>query len=86
MSADRFFLDVNEVSLMFLTIPLPQDDDYNFWPIDNNYTPSGLYKRFPMDINLTFGNIEDIMKDDTSVEEEAGEEEELGEEEEDTLF
>lgn len=81
--ADRFYMDIDEISKMFITVPLPQDDDYNFWPIENNYTPADLYQRHLMDINLTFGNFEDIIyDDDEAMEEEMGEEEELGEEEE----
>lgn len=75
ISADHFFMNIDDATRMFLNVPMPRDDDNNYWPIGSNYTPVNLFERSPLDINLTFGNYEDIVyEDDENADEECDEE------------
>ncbi|XP_017482728.1 PREDICTED: uncharacterized protein LOC108371644 [Rhagoletis zephyria] len=66
LACNRFYCSVQRRALMYNRIPVVLDTDLLPWPIPYNYTPVGVFRHSPFDVNLTFSDYgkKDDEKDD----------------------
>ncbi|XP_030372981.1 uncharacterized protein LOC115622970 isoform X2 [Scaptodrosophila lebanonensis] len=62
LASTRFYNTLRQFSDLYGQVPFTTDDDGNYWPIQNNYTPPYIFRRTPFDINLTFNEYAAFMK------------------------
>lgn len=56
LKSHRFYRNVKDYAATYHRIPPHQDEDSLFWPIQDNYTPMGIFERSDYDVNLTFAD------------------------------
>ncbi|XP_053953402.1 uncharacterized protein LOC128860144 [Anastrepha ludens] len=54
LSCNRFYCNVQRRALMYKSIPAELEANLLTWPIPYNYTPLGVFRHSPYDVNLTF--------------------------------
>lgn len=66
LKAHKFYRSVKEFALTYSMVPTHQDEDALFWPIQDNYTPMGIFERSEFDVNLTFADYGKTESDQTA--------------------
>ncbi|XP_067645355.1 uncharacterized protein [Eurosta solidaginis] len=56
LSCNRFYSNVQRFALLYQSIPPELDDEVRTWPLSYNYTPVGVFRYTPYDVNLTFAD------------------------------
>uniref|UniRef100_A0A1I8Q4E6 Uncharacterized protein n=1 Tax=Stomoxys calcitrans TaxID=35570 RepID=A0A1I8Q4E6_STOCA len=74
LKSDRFYRNVKDFAKTYRLIPAHQDEESLFWPIQNNYTPMGIFERSPYDANLTYNDYGKAQHDNTQLPRQEGEE------------
>lgn len=58
LKSKRFYRNVKDFAKTYRLVPLHQDEESLFWPIQDNYMPLNIFERSPFDVNLTFNDKE----------------------------
>ncbi|XP_075160368.1 uncharacterized protein LOC142233357 [Haematobia irritans] len=64
LKSTKFYRTVKDYAKTYRLIPVHMDEEALFWPIQNNYTPLGIFERSAYDVNLTFSDYAKITNGD----------------------